>query len=84
MYTRQVYKATTLDGVEVAVKIQRPGLENKIALDFYVLLKLLGLAQWQFQISESIEIVEAVLDEVLCPVLQCVAVFCSMLQCDAV
>jgi predicted unusual protein kinase regulating ubiquinone biosynthesis (AarF/ABC1/UbiB family) len=60
----EVYRATTREGVEVAVKIQRPGLEKKIALDFYVLLKLLGLAQKRFQISESLDIVEAVLDEV--------------------
>ena len=60
----EVYRATTRDGVDVAVKIQRPGLEKKIALDFYVLLKLLGLAQERFQISESLDIVEAVLDEV--------------------
>jgi uncharacterized membrane protein len=60
----EVYKGTTRDGTVVAVKIQRPGLERKIALDFYVLLKLLGLAQRQFKISESLEIVEAVLDEV--------------------
>jgi uncharacterized membrane protein len=60
----EVYKGTTRDGTVVAIKIQRPGLERKIALDFYVLLKLLGLAQRQFKISESLEIVEAVLDEV--------------------
>ena len=45
----EVYRGTLLDGRDVAIKIQRPGLEKKIALDFYVLLKLLGLAQQQFR-----------------------------------
>mmetsp|Transcript_54864 Transcript_54864/g.90965 ORF Transcript_54864/g.90965 Transcript_54864/m.90965 type:complete len:754 (+) Transcript_54864:39-2300(+) len=33
----QVYKATLHDGREVAVKVQRPGCEQTIALDLYIL-----------------------------------------------
>ena len=44
--------------------MQRRRLEDRIALDFFVLLKLLELAQQRFQISESLDIVLAVLDEV--------------------
>ena len=42
----------------------RRRLEDRIALDFFVLLKLLELAQQRFQISESLDIVLDVLDEV--------------------
>ena len=48
----EVYKARLVsDGRAVAVKIQRPGLERKVALDFYVLGKLLELAQRRFNIG---------------------------------
>ena len=60
----EVYKATTLDGREVAVKVQRPGLERKVALDFYVLQQALSLAQRQFNIGKNVEQIVAVLDEV--------------------
>jgi len=60
----EVYKATTLDGREVALKIQRPGLERKVALDFYVLQRALAFAQKRFSIGESVDQVTAVLDEV--------------------
>ena len=33
----QVYRATLLDGTDVAVKVQRPGAEATIALDLYIL-----------------------------------------------
>lgn len=33
----QVYRATTTDGREVAVKVQRPGAEATVALDLYIL-----------------------------------------------
>ena len=60
----EVYKGTTTDGVEVAIKIQRPGLERKVALDFYVLQQALALAQKQFKIGKDVEQIVAVLDEV--------------------
>ena len=36
----EVYRANLPDGTPVAVKVQRPGLERKVALDFYVMLTL--------------------------------------------
>ena len=60
----EVYRATTLDGVDVAVKIQRPGLERKVALDLHVLRKILALAQRVFKIGGDVSVVVAVLDEV--------------------
>ncbi len=39
----QVYKATLKTGETVAVKVQRPGLEEKITLDLYIIR---GLAKW--------------------------------------
>jgi len=46
----QVYRATLLDGTDVAVKVQRPGAEATIALDLYILraysrtlMQLIGL-----------------------------------------
>ena len=61
----EVYKATQVaTGREVAVKIQRPGLERKVALDLHVMRRLLALAQKQFKIGGNVEVVVAVLDEV--------------------
>ena len=60
----EVYKATTADGRKVAVKIQRPGLERKVALDLHVMRRLLALAQRQFKIGGNVDVVVAVLDEV--------------------
>jgi len=40
----QVYRGTTTDGVEVAVKVQRPGAMRQVALDFAVLVLVLKLA----------------------------------------
>ena len=48
----QVYKATLLDGREVAVKVQRPNILDDIALDLY-LLRL--LAPLQTQASNAIK-----------------------------
>ena len=41
----QVYKCTTLDGREVAVKIQRPGALEAVALDVYLLRRALGVVR---------------------------------------
>ena len=60
----EVYRATTADGTPVAVKIQRPGLERKVALDLHVMRRLLALAQAQFKIGGNVDVVVAVLDEV--------------------
>jgi len=61
----EVYRANTVaDGTSVAVKIQRPGLERKVALDLHVMRKLLELAQAQFKIGGNVDVVVAVLDEV--------------------
>ena len=60
----EVYRATTTDGQQVAVKIQRPGLERKVALDLHVMRRLLALAQKQFKIGGDVSVVVAVLDEV--------------------
>lgn len=60
----EVYRATTPDGQQVAVKIQRPGLERKVALDLHVMRRLLALAQKVFKIGGDVSVVVAVLDEV--------------------
>lgn len=42
----QVYRATlAADGQEVAVKVQRPGIERTIALDVYMLRQTIGVLQ---------------------------------------
>ena len=44
--TPQVYRARLAsDGTDVAVKVQRPGVEPTIALDVFVLRQLIGAAQ---------------------------------------
>ena len=60
----EVYKATLANGRQVAVKVQRPGLELKVALDLYCARRLLELAQKQFKIGGDVSVVVAVLDEV--------------------
>lgn len=42
----QVHEATTADGLHVAVKIQRPGLESMISTDIAVLTYLAALGEW--------------------------------------
>lgn len=60
----EVYRANLPDGTPVAVKIQRPGLENKVALDMYVMRRALALVQELFEIGGDIAQVVAVIDEV--------------------
>ena len=50
----EVYRATTVDGLAVAVKVQRPGLERKVSLDFFILRKILAFVQTQFNIGSDI------------------------------
>ena len=59
-----MYRANLPDGTQVAVKVQRPGLERKVALDFYVMRRVLALVQRRFDLGEDVEQVVAVLDEV--------------------
>ena len=60
----EVYRANLPDGTPVAVKVQRPGLERKVALDFYVMRRILALVQERFELGEDVQQVVAVLDEV--------------------
>ncbi|HZR46983.1 MAG TPA: AarF/ABC1/UbiB kinase family protein [Candidatus Manganitrophaceae bacterium] len=41
----QVHRALLIDGTEVAVKIQRPGIEKTIRQDIHILYSLAGLAE---------------------------------------
>lgn len=60
----EVYRGSMSDGTDVAVKIQRPGLERRVALDLFVMRRSLQLVQQLFQIGDDVEVVVAVLDEV--------------------
>lgn len=58
----QVYKATLRsDGSDVAIKIQRPGVLDTIALDVYLLRKAIGLVQKAAGISRDLR---ALADEI--------------------
>ena len=48
-----VYKGV-IDGKEVAVKIQRPGVAETVALDFFLLRTLVGFGQWAFGYKGSL------------------------------
>ncbi|MER0336311.1 AarF/UbiB family protein, partial [Vibrio vulnificus] len=41
----QVYRGSTLDGFDVAVKVQRPNLHHVVVRDIYILRLGLGLLQ---------------------------------------
>ncbi|MGH8002007.1 MAG: ABC1 kinase family protein [Brasilonema sp.] len=45
----QVYKGKLSSGEEVAVKVQRPDLRERITIDLYILRKLAGWAKKQFK-----------------------------------
>mmetsp|Transcript_18214 Transcript_18214/g.43751 ORF Transcript_18214/g.43751 Transcript_18214/m.43751 type:complete len:517 (+) Transcript_18214:3198-4748(+) len=55
----QVYKAT-LDGIQVAVKVQRPGLLELIALDIFVIRFLADMTQKVFKVRTDLV---AIIDE---------------------
>ncbi len=48
-----VYKGV-INGEEVAVKIQRPGVAESVALDFFLLRTLVGFGQWAFKYKGSL------------------------------
>ncbi|CAJ1406498.1 unnamed protein product [Effrenium voratum] len=60
----QVYRGNLLDGREVAVKVQRPGLADQVGLDFYVLRQMLSAVNAVMGATRSSEIAESVLSEV--------------------
>lgn len=60
----QVYRGKLVDGQEVAVKVQRPGLAEQVGLDFYVLRQLLSLVNAITGVTRSSEIAQSVLAEV--------------------
>jgi predicted unusual protein kinase regulating ubiquinone biosynthesis (AarF/ABC1/UbiB family) len=63
----QVYKGKLMDGRQVAVKVQRPGMVSKIALDMYIVRQLLDwLEKSGFNGSEDLPII---VDEVRKPLL---------------
>ena len=54
----EVYRANLPDGTPVAVKVQRPGLERKVALDFYVMRRILALVQARFELGPGLGLAE--------------------------
>ena len=57
----QVYKGRLKTGEEVAVKVQRPGLNRRISLDIYIMRLLAGFVQDNFKIVRSN--LRAIIDE---------------------
>ena len=49
----QVYKGRLKTGEEVAVKVQRPGLNSRISLDIYLMRLLAGFVQDNFKVVRS-------------------------------
>lgn len=49
----QVYKGKLKTGEEVAVKVQRPGLNSRISLDIYIMRKIAGFVQDNFKVVRS-------------------------------
>ena len=56
----QVYKAKTLDGVDVAVKVQRPNVVNQIALDLFIVRSFAPIYQ---RITKATTDLQALADE---------------------
>ena len=57
----QVYKGRLKTGEEVAVKVQRPGLNRRISLDIYIMRLLAGFVQDNFKFVRSN--LRAIIDE---------------------
>lgn len=59
----EVYSASLEDGRDVIVKIQRPGIEDKMRLDIYILKKIFSLTKAKFE--DAIIDPKEALDEIL-------------------
>ena len=57
----QVYKGRLKTGEEVAVKVQRPGLNRRISLDIYIMRGIVGFVQDNFKVVRSN--LRAIIDE---------------------
>ncbi|MGD1920458.1 MAG: ABC1 kinase family protein [Pleurocapsa sp.] len=57
----QVYKGKLKTGEEVAIKVQRPGLNSRISLDIYIMRILAGFVQDNFKLDRSN--LRAIIDE---------------------
>jgi len=57
----QVYRGRLKTGEEVAVKVQRPGLNRRISLDIYIMRLLAGFVQDNFKVVRSN--LRAIIDE---------------------
>lgn len=56
----QVHRAVLLNGQEVAVKIQRPGIKQKIEADIHIMLYIAALLEKHFDELKNLNIVKAV------------------------
>jgi ubiquinone biosynthesis protein len=56
----QVYKATLPDGTEVAVKVKRPGIEKRVAIDVEIMLSLARLAEEYLEGAGTLQLVNVV------------------------
>ncbi len=50
----QVYRATLLDGTDVAVKVQRPGVVTMIAMDVYILRYIAAVMKRLFKLNTDL------------------------------
>lgn len=50
-----VFRAS-IDGRPVAVKVQRPGVAESIALDFYIIRSVVGFVQWLFNYRAELRV----------------------------
>lgn len=56
----QVHRATLRDGREVAVKIQRPGIENEVRDDLGALLEIAEFCEERFELARRFRVAETV------------------------
>jgi len=56
----QVHEAVTLDGEEVVVKVQRPGIEQVIEIDLDILMTLASMAEARFAEAREYHLVDLV------------------------
>lgn len=60
----QVHRGSLSDGTLVAVKVQRPGLAEKVGLDFYILRVILAAVNAILGVTRGSAVIKSVLDEV--------------------